>query len=507
MAKVIMVQGTMSGVGKSILVAGLCRMFSNAGYSVAPFKAQNMALNSFVTKEGGEIGRAQALQAFAARKEPSVAMNPILLKPTSHVGSQVILHGKVLGNKKAKDYFAMKKDLMPEILSAFYQLEQEADIIVIEGAGSPAEINLKENDIVNMGLAKALHANVLLVGDIEPGGVFAQLVGTLALLEAEEVRLVKGLIINKFRGDKSILDPGIDMLEEKTNKKVIGTLPFLEMDLEEEDSFTKRWDNKKKGLITVGCIRYPRVSNLTDLQALERYKEISVIYATKPQELEGVDVIVLPGSKNTIEDLRWLKEQGFAALIQQFQGMVFGICGGYQMLGTKIVDEFGVEIEGGGEEAGLGCLEAKTYLGSEKTKTLVEGELLSVEGEYSFLSKGAVKGYEIHMGTTISQLPAFAKITSEQFSGEKEDGSKNHHVFGTYIHGIFDQKDMVEGILKYFAKKKGVSLGEQEQLSYEQYQDRQLDRLAEEIEKYFDITQLYDLLQEADYDRKKASRN
>lgn len=308
MAKVIMVQGTMSNAGKSLLVAGLCRVFRQDGYTVAPFKSQNMALNSFITKEGLEMGRAQVMQAEAAGIAPMVCMNPILLKPISHTGSQVIVNGEVIGNMSAREYFAYKKQLVPDIKKAFQKLEEKADIIVIEGAGSPAEINLKENDIVNMGLAEMVDAPVLLVGDIDRGGVFAQLLGTLMLLTKQEKDRVKGLVINKFRGDKTILDPGILMLEEKGRVPVVGVLPYLELKLEDEDSLTERFDHRREGLIDIAVIRYPRISNFTDFNVFEQNPNVTVRYVASEEELHHPDLIILPGSKNTMGDLKWMRQ-------------------------------------------------------------------------------------------------------------------------------------------------------------------------------------------------------
>lgn len=299
MAKIIMIQGTMSNAGKSLLVAGLCRIMKQDGYRVAPFKSQNMALNSFITEEGLEMGRAQVMQAEAAGMKPMVCMNPILLKPTNHTGSQVIVNGEVLGNMSARDYFKYKKSLIPEIHKAFRKLEEYADIIVIEGAGSPAEINLRENDIVNMGMAEMVDAPVLLVGDIDRGGVFAQLLGTVMLLDEKEKERVKGLIINKFRGDKTILDPGIEMLEERGGIPVTGVVPYMELSLEDEDSLTERFDKSVEACIDIAVIRYPRISNFTDFNVFEQIPEVSVRYVTSVAELHHPDLIILPGSKNT----------------------------------------------------------------------------------------------------------------------------------------------------------------------------------------------------------------
>lgn len=316
MAKVIMVQGTMSNVGKSLLTAGLCRIFKQDGYRVAPFKSQNMALNSYITEEGLEMGRAQVMQAEAAGVAPSVAMNPILLKPTNDVGSQVIVNGEVIGNMKAREYFAYKKKLIPDIMKAFEKLSDEYDIIVIEGAGSPAEINLKADDIVNMGMAKLADAPVLLVGDIDRGGVFAQLIGTVMLLEEEERARIKGLIINKFRGDKTILDPGIGMLEERTGIPVVGVAPYLHIQVEDEDSLTERFSGSQEaGLIDIAVIRLPRIANFTDFNPFENMEGVSLRYVGNVSDLKNPDMIILPGTKSTMEDLRWLRQSGLEAAV------------------------------------------------------------------------------------------------------------------------------------------------------------------------------------------------
>lgn len=311
MAKKIMIQGTMSNAGKSLIVAGLCRIFKQDGYRVAPFKSQNMALNSYITGEGLEMGRAQVMQAEAAGIRPQVCMNPILLKPTNDTGSQVIVNGEVLENMKARDYFAYKKKLIPDILKAYQTLEQQADIIVVEGAGSPAEINLKENDIVNMGLAELLDAPVLLVGDIDRGGVFAQLIGTLVLLEEKERERIKGLIINKFRGDVSILDPGIQMLEEKGGIPVTGVVPYMHLVLEDEDSLSDRFTDHEEKAVDIAVIRFPRISNFTDFMVFESIEGVSVRYIDTPEKLHHPDMIILPGSKNTMGDLKWMRQNGW----------------------------------------------------------------------------------------------------------------------------------------------------------------------------------------------------
>ncbi len=511
MAKVIMVQGTMSNAGKSLLVAGLCRIFKQDGYRVAPFKSQNMALNSYITKEGLEMGRAQVMQAEAAGTEPVVAMNPILLKPTTHVGSQVIVNGEVLGNMSAKDYFAYKKQLIPEIKKAFQKLEQENDIIVIEGAGSPAEINLKGNDIVNMGLAELVDAPVLLAGDIDRGGVFAQLLGTLMLLEGSEKERVKGLIINKFRGDKTILDPGVVMLEERTHVPVVGVVPYMELSIDDEDSLSSRFDRQKEGLIDIAVIRYPRISNFTDLSVLEQMEDVSVRYVEHPKELHHPDMIVLPGSKNTMADLKWMRENGLEALIKKKaeHTLIFGICGGYQMLGMEISDPY--EVESGGSMAGMELLQVKTELGQEKMRTQVTGSFGRLPGVLSGLSGQNISGYEIHMGNTVDA----GKAATDNEEGSKEnrpvccirneltkeerkpDGACSGNVYGTYVHGIFDEGTVAETLIGILAERKGIVLDTSEMMDYEQFKELQYDKLSDGLRASLDMEAVYAMLREA----------
>ena len=363
-AKCIMVQGTMSGAGKSLLCAALCRIFAQDGYRVAPFKSQNMALNSFVTRDGLEMGRAQVVQAQAAGIEPDVRMNPILLKPSSDVGSQVIVNGEVRGQMSAAAYFKMKRALIPEILSAYNSLAETVDIIVIEGAGSPAEINLKADDIVNMGLARLVDAPVLLAGDIDRGGVFAQLYGTVALLEPEERARIKGLLINKFRGDVEILRPGLAMLEEKTQLPVLGVVPYLKVDIEDEDSLSTRLDAAKAvHPLDAAILRLPHISNFTDFMPLEQHPLLGVRYVQNTRQLGTPDLIILPGTKNTVDDLLWLRQSGLEAALLKLAANgtpVLGVCGGYQMLGHTLSDPEG--CEGGTPRTlrGLGLLPTET---------------------------------------------------------------------------------------------------------------------------------------------------
>ena len=486
MAKVIMVQGTMSNAGKSLVVAGLCRVFKQDGYRVAPFKSQNMALNSFVTEDGLEMGRAQVVQAEAAGIKPDVAMNPILLKPTNDVGSQVIVNGEVLGNMNARDYFKYKKQLIPDIQKAFKKLEEMADIIVIEGAGSPAEINLKDDDIVNMGMAKMVGAPVLLVGDIDRGGIFAQLLGTLMLLEEDELELVKGLVINKFRGDKTILDPGIEILEERGQKPVVGVVPYTYLQIEDEDSLTERFDSAKQGLIDIAVIRYPRISNFTDLNSFEQIDSVSVRYVTSVNELKNPDMIVLPGSKNTMGDLKWLRESGLETAVKKMAERipVFGICGGYQMLGKSIADPD--HAEAGGEMRGMELLPIDTVLLPQKTRRQVEGRLNEVEGIFAGLSGQDYTGYEIHMGDTVSD------------QGEKLPQLVRHgNVYGTYIHSIFDKGGIVTEIVKTLAKNKGIDLEKDNAIDYAELKEREYDKLADVIRSSMDMDAVYGMLRES----------
>ena len=482
----------MSNAGKSLLVAGLCRIFKQDGYRVAPFKSQNMALNSFITEEGLEMGRAQVMQAEAAGIKPLVCMNPILLKPTNHVGSQVIVNGEILGNMKARDYFAYKKQLLPDIKKAFRKLEEVADIIVIEGAGSPAEINLKENDIVNMGMARLVDAPVLLVGDIDRGGVFAQLLGTLMLLEEEELAIVKGLIINKFRGDKSILDPGIEMLEKKGGIPVTGVIPYMELSLEDEDSLTERFSHKEKGNIDLAVIRYPRISNFTDFHVFEQIEGVSVRYVTSVQELHQPDLIFLPGSKNTMGDLKWMRQNGLEAAVKKLSEEIpiFGICGGYQMLGNQIFDRDSVEE--GGSIRGMELLPIETSLEKEKMRSQVQGVINTIHGIFSELSGRSYTGYEIHMGQTRYEEDLSGNIDEKVVvTGEREN------IYGSYVHGLFDCGNIASVMVEALARKKGISMKTRTDMDYQRFKESQYDKLADTLREYLNMEEIYGMLREA----------
>lgn len=501
MAKAIMIQGTMSNAGKSLLAAGLCRIFKQDGYKVAPFKSQNMALNSFITEEGLEMGRAQVMQAEAAGITPSVLMNPILLKPTNDVGSQVIVNGEVLGNMSAREYFAYKHKLIPDIRKAYDTLDKAYDILVIEGAGSPAEINLKQEDLVNMGMARMAKAPVLLVGDIDRGGVFAQLVGTVMLLEEDERELVKGLIINKFRGDKRILDPGVKMLEEKCGIPVVGVAPFLHIQVEDEDSLSARMEGSREvGLLDLAVIRLPRISNFTDFNPFETMPGVSLRYVREVSELGEPDMILLPGTKNTMEDLLWMRQSGMEAAVLKAAGkgtVIFGICGGYQMLGEELSDPEGVEA--GGTIRGMGLLPMRTVFFTVKTRTRVKGNFGQVSGVLAALSGTELEGYEIHMGITerTGEVPALTWLWDQTAeTGAKADGGYTDHVYGTYVHGVFDREDVAEAVIRGLGEKKGIDTEHMTGVDFKAFKETQYDLLAAGLREHLDMERIYRILEE-----------
>ena len=483
MAKNIMIQGTMSNAGKSLLAAGLCRIFKQDGYRVAPFKSQNMALNSFITKTGAEMGRAQVVQAEAAGIEPDVRMNPILLKPTTDVGSQVIVNGQVQGNMRAMEYYRRKREFIPAVMEAYNSLAQEYDIIVIEGAGSPAEINLKATDIVNMGLAELVDAPVLLVGDIDRGGVFAQLYGTIALLEPQEQQRIKGTIVNKFRGDRAILQPGIDILEKICGVPVAGVIPYTHVDIDDEDSLSTRLhteDGRKD--IDIAVVKLPRISNFTDVSPLERFESVSVRYIERPDQLHQPDMILLPGTKSTIADLLWLRQSGLEAAIcqQAARGcIVFGICGGYQMLGTSVRDPLGVEAAGVTEIKGMGLLPMDTVFQGEKVQQQTSGVFGEIPGALHSLSGMGYTGYEIHMGRSQQQL---APLVNQG------------NVYGSYIHGIFDGAGIAQAIIGDLAARKGIDPGTLTVFDPERYKQEQYDKLADAVRGGLDMDFVYKVL-------------
>lgn len=484
MVKNIMLQGTGSHVGKSILTAALLRCLKDRGFKAAPFKAQNMALNSAVSSDGGEIGRAQAFQAEAAGIASTVHMNPVLLKPTGEARSQVVINGKVHSVMSAAEYHRFKPEAMKYVLESYRELATRFDVIVIEGAGSPAEINLREGDIANMGIAEAVDCPVVLVGDIDRGGVFASLVGTLELLSGPERERIKGFIINKFRGDKLLLAPGLGFLEARTGKKVLGVVPMMDgVCLPEEDS--AGLDAQGRGELRelkICVIKLPRIANFTDFDPFRLDNRINLVFAESLAELEGAALVIIPGSKNTIEDLLWLKEKGFDAAIKRHAakgGAIAGICGGFQMLGTTITDPSGVETSRGGED-GLGLLECSTILGREKMTFRVSGraEFLSREFEIS--------GYEIHMGETASKDAPFALISSRNgLEAKVADGavSSNGQIFGTYVHGIFDNDGFRETLLSSLGAKG-------QERSYSFAKEASIAALARHFEENVDVGSL-----------------
>lgn len=498
MAKAIMIQGTMSNAGKSLVAAGLCRIFKQDGYKVAPFKAQNMALNSFITREGLEMGRAQVTQAEAAGVEPSVLMNPILLKPTNDTSSQVIVNGEVMDNLSAADYYKRKRDLVAAVKDSYDKLAAEHDIIVLEGAGSPAEINLKENDIVNMYMAKLAKAPVLLVGDIDRGGVFASIVGTMQLFEPEERELVKGILINKFRGDRSILQPGLDQLSEIIQKPVAGVIPYMHLDIDDEDSLTERFTRKgEAGLVDLAVIRVPRISNFTDFNVLESMPGVTVRYVDSAAALGDPDLILLPGTKNTMADLLWMRQNGLESCIHKHAAAgkpVFGICGGYQMLGRVLKDPHGVEH--GGEMAGIGLLPSVTVFEEEKTRTRVTGTFRGVEGIFSGLSGIDFEGYEIHMGTSSLEEGNVLADIAEDGAPAKADGLNSGNVYGSYVHGIFDREEVAKAIISALLRAKGLSDEDVVSTDMAAYKEQQYDLLADGIRGNMDMDLLYRIVEQ-----------
>lgn len=470
----LMIQGTTSDAGKSTVVAALCRALARRGISVAPFKPQNMALNSAVTEDGGEIGRSTALQAQACYLAPHSDMNPVLLKPETDRGAQVILRGKVHGHMDALDYHAFKRTAKESVMAAWQALESRFDLVIAEGAGSPAEINLRKGDIANMGFAEAVDCPVVLVGDIDRGGVFAQLVGTLALLSESEQARTKGFIINRFRGDIALLKPGLEWLEERTGKPVLGTLPYLlGLVLDAEDSIGLTQGEKASQTLNVIVPALPRISNHTDFDPLRLHPQVALSFIRADQPIPAADVIMLPGSKSTASDLEWLKRQGWDKAIQRhlrYGGKVLGICGGFQMLGEWVDDPDG--LEGKPEKvAGLGLLPLTTLMVLGKQLRNVIG-LTVAEG-------ATVTGYEIHNGVSEG-----AALSSPLFNIEgRPEGaiSEDGQIFGTYLHGLFDHPDACHALLKQ------LGLADGEQSDYQAHRERELDRLADMLEAHVDI--------------------
>jgi adenosylcobyric acid synthase len=497
-ARTIMVQGTASSAGKSVLVAALCRIFKQDGYKVAPFKAQNMALNSYVTAGGGEIGRAQAVQAEAAGIPPTVDMNPVLLKPTHDTGSQVIVMGKVLRNISASDYYEHTPKLLETILEALERLRSEYDIVVLEGAGSPAEVNLKEREIVNMRIAKASRSPVLLVGDIDRGGVFAALVGTLELLDAEERDLVRGLVINKFRGDVTLLQDALDFVAERTGKPVLGVVPwFRDIRIPQEDSVFL--DERPDGIgdLDVAVIRLPHISNYDDFDPLEE-DGCAVRYVERRADLGEPHLIIVPGTKSTAADLDFMRRTGLAGAVltrAKTGTPVAGICGGYQMLGEKIVDADRIESPDG-EIAGLGLLDAITEFAPEKATTQARAKAAANAGLFASLPDEEITGYEIHMGRTRSrEAPAFTIIGTPGGAAAYPDGTVNAAgtIFGTYLHGLFHNDGFRRAFLNNLRRHWGLAETEGGAV---RSRDREYDKLADLVRNHLDMNAVYRILEE-----------
>ncbi len=490
--KSLMVQGTASSVGKSVLCAAFLRIMKQDGYTVAPFKAQNMALNSFVTKDGLEIGRAQVTQAQAAGMEPDVRMNPVLLKPTGDRRSQVIVDGKAIGTMTAMEYHKYKPALRKSIKATYDALESSVDCVVIEGAGSPAEINLREGDIVNMSMAESADAPVILVGDINPGGVFASLLGTVMLLTDEERARVKGVIINKFRGDVKILEPGLKMLEERIHIPVIGVVPWMDVELEDEDSVTERFERSSgEGDLDVAVVKLRHISNFTDFQSLALQSGVKVRYAATAKELEGADLIVLPGTKNTIEDLIDLRNRGMdAAIVRHARngGMVIGVCGGYQMLGRVLHDPDHVESRVP-ELSGLDLLDMEVTFAKDKHTAQASGTVCAAEGWLSASNGLTVDGYEIHAG---HNRPGEAAVPWLRI-GERIDGvmNANGNVLGSYLHGLFDDGQLFAAIAAHIRAQKGISGKTAAPVSFEEFREREFDRIADIVRSGVDMDMVY----------------
>ncbi len=504
MGKKIMLQGTASNVGKSIITTGLCRIFKQDGYKVIPFKSQNMALNSFITKEGLEMGRAQVSQAEACGIEPIADMNPILLKPNGNNKSQVIVRGKVVGDMSSKEYHEYKLQLTEVLGDIFEEFEEKYDVVVMEGAGSCAEINLMERDISNMGMAEIADAPVIIIGDIDRGGVFASLAGTMLLLPDEYKKRVKGVIINKFRGRKELLDSGIKMLEDIIKVPVLGVLPYTNIKIEEEDSVTTRFKQKvNKGDIHIEVVRTPHMSNFTDFNIFETQEDVSLRYVDFGESFGDPDIVIIPGTKSTIDDLMFLRKNGLENQIKELHRrgkLIIGICGGYQMLGKVLKDPYHVEndLE---EVEGIGLLDVETTFETEKTTTQVKAILdENLHGYLESLSGKEVSGYEIHMGVTERNENSNNFVTVTEKLGQKVNyqvGSVNKecNVFGTYLHGIFDDIDFTRTILNNIRKMKNLEPIESNVKSFKEFKNQQYDKLADYLREHLDMEKIYEIME------------
>ena len=488
----LMIVGTSSGAGKSLFVTALCRIFYKDKYKVSPFKSQNMALNSYITKDGKEMGRAQVVQAEASSLEPDVNMNPILLKPSTMNKIQIIVCGKSIGNMSGIEYNQYKKNLIPILKETYSKIENENDIVVIEGAGSPAEINIKEEDISNFAMARIADAPVILVADIDRGGVFASIYGTIMLLNEEDRKRIKGIVINKFRGNKEVLKSGFDIIENLTGVKTLGVIPYTDIDIEDEDSLSEKYKsfklNKNSNKIKISVIKLKHISNVTDIDALSIYDDVEIQFVSERSQIGNEDLIIIPGSKNTIDDLKWLKESGIAEEIikrARTETIIFGICGGFQILGNKVKDPY--HIEGDIEELnGLGLLDLETIMENEKTLVQYKGKLSVNNGILKTLNNFEIKGYEIHQGIT--------KGNEKNLTTDNKTIFVNRdNIIATYLHGIFDNKNFTDVLLNEIRRRKGLE-EVNNNISYEEYKLREFDKLEKLVRENVDIDEIYKII-------------
>lgn len=501
-AKPIMIQGTASSSGKSLITAALCRIFHQDGFRVAPFKAQNMSNNSFVTRDGLEMGRAQVVLAYAAGLEPDVRMNPVLLKPSSDTGSQVVLQGKPSFIMNAKEWHDTRNRLRCTIKECYESIALENEIMVIEGAGSPAEINLKENDIVNMGMANMADSPVIIVGDIDRGGVFASLVGTMELLENDERARVKGFIINKFRGDTGLLKDGLEKLEEMTSVPVLGVVPWIEHAIDEEDGVSNRFEckNYPKSDIDICIIRLPHISNYTDFLPLENVGGVTVRWCDSKDKIGSPDLLIIPGTKTTVIDLKKLKESGVADEIIAYAkrgNTVFGVCGGFQMMGKVIYDPDHCESSAD-YETGLGLLDMKTSFFPQKITEQVKAQICkSCFWLFPGLSGSFVNGYEIHMGKTEFGDEAVPLLYGTDRNGKKFINGvtdKTGKIAGTYLHGLFDSSRITTGVINALRKKKGLEIIRDEIMEHQVKLNKDIDYLAGIVKGSIDMDAIYKIM-------------
>ncbi len=488
----LMIVGTSSGAGKSLFVTALCRIFYKDKYKVSPFKSQNMALNSYITKDGKEMGRAQVVQAEASGLEPNVSMNPILLKPSTMNKIQIIVCGKSIGNMSGVEYNQYKKNLIPILKKTYSKIENENDIVVIEGAGSPAEINIKEEDISNFAMARIADAPVILIADIDRGGVFASIYGTIMLLKEEDRKRIKGIVINKFRGNKEVLKSGFEIIENLTGVRTLGVIPYTDIDIEDEDSLSEKYKsfklNKNSNKIKISVIKLKHISNVTDIDALSIYNDVEIQFVSERSQIGNEDLLIIPGSKNTIDDLKWLKESGIAEEIikrARTETIIFGICGGFQILGNKVKDPY--HIEGDIEELnGLGLLDLETIMENEKTLVQYKGKLVVDNGILKTLNNFEIKGYEIHQGITKGNEK---NLTTD----ERTIFVNRDNIIATYLHGIFDNKDFTDTLLNEIRRRKGLE-EVNDNISYEEYKKKEFDKLEKLVRKNVDIDEIYKII-------------